>query len=127
MFLGRLFGSEGYIKSEIEKIDSYNVPEHVKIQMKIDLFNYYTPFKLAQRYLAMLITMIYVGTLVITGIYHYAGLDYKGMVAIVEAFSLGLVMLAIVGFYFGGGAISSLKKDPVSYDVKYDNSDSIKR
>lgn len=127
MFWGRIFGSERYIETELMKIDAYNLPEEVKVQMKIELFNYYTPFKLFQRYLAAAITVIYIITLLITGYYHYAGLDYKGLVTIVEAFSLGLVMLAIVGFYFGGGALSSLKKDPVSYDVKYDTTDSIKR
>lgn len=127
MFWGRIFGSERYIETELKKIDAYNLPEEVKVQMKIELFNYYTPFKLFQRYLAAAITVIYIITLLITGYYHYAGLDYKGLVTIVEAFSLGLVMLAIVGFYFGGGALSSLKKDPVSYDVKYDTTDSIKR
>ena len=116
---GRIFGTSRYIHDELQAINNYDVPEIDKVQMRIDLFNYYTPFKLAQRYLAIFITLTYVLTLILTIAYHYIGLDYAGVITIVGAFNLGMVMLAVVGFYFSGGAISAFKKDPISADARY--------
>lgn len=94
------------------------------------LLKAYHPFKIAQRVLAMWFGGLF-GLAFIVGLFvsifnmistykqTVAGIAKEEIViislnplfALVNAFSLGLIMLTIVGFYFAGGAINSLHKD----------------
>ncbi len=110
--ISKLLGTKSSIKEQLATIDTYKVPEEEKIKMRLKVFDYYTPFKIAQRYLAVIIAMTYVLAIFLTVAYHYVGLDYKGIITIVSAFQLGLVMLSVVSFYLGGGAVESFKNKP---------------
>jgi len=107
--IGKIFGTSKSIKIQIEFIKSLDIPEEDKVKLRLSLFEGYTSFKLAQRYLGLLIALTYVLMIVLTTAYHYIGLDYQGVISIVSAFEIGFVMLAVVGFYFSGGAIDSLR------------------
>ena len=93
------------------------------------LLKAYQPFKLAQRVLALWFAFLYgiaflVGMLMVmfNAYVKYealkAGVDIESIIlldltplyALVGAFSVGTIMAVIVGFYFGGGVIDSLKR-----------------
>ena len=107
--LGKLFGTKNSIQEQLNQVDLYNVPECDKVQMRLDIFNNYSTFKIAQRMLGVLISLTYVLAIVLALVYQYKGLDYKGVIAIASAFEIGFVMLAMAGFYYSGGAIESFK------------------
>ena len=106
---GRIFGTKKAVNYEHSIIDGLDIPDVEKVKLRLELFNRYTAFKMAQRVLALIITLIYVLAMILAAAYHYKGLDYKGVITIISAFELGLVMLSVVSFYVGGGAIASLK------------------
>ena len=55
--IGKIFGTRESIRDQLEFIKALEIPEKDKIQMRIDLFNNYTSFKLAQRYLGLVIEL----------------------------------------------------------------------
>ncbi len=112
---GKIFGTKNSINEQLKNIELYKVSEEDKIQMRLDIFNSYTAFKIAQRVLGTVVSLMYLLTIIISLIYHNKGLDFAGIVTIVDAFELGFVMLAIVGFYFSGGAIDSFKQKDRSF------------
>lgn len=94
------------------------------------LLEAYAPFKIAQRVLAIWFSILYglafivglivsVFNMITTYKQTLAGIAKENIVtisldplfALVGAFSLGIIMLTIVGFYFAGGAINSMHKD----------------
>jgi len=94
------------------------------------LLKAYHPFRIAQRVLAMwfgglfgLAFIIGLGVSIFNMVATYrqtlAGIPKEEIIiislnplfALVNAFSLGIIMLTIIGFYFAGGAINSLHKD----------------
>ena len=92
------------------------------------LLKAYEPFKIAQRLLAMWFSFLF-GIAFITGlgmvifniviryqalkegVLNPAQLDIQPLIALVGAFSLGTIMLAIIGFYFMGGTLESFKRN----------------
>jgi len=94
------------------------------------LLKAYHPFRIAQRVLAMLFGGLFglafiigLGVSIFNMVATYrqtlAGIPKEEIIiislnplfALVNAFSLGIIMLTIIGFYFAGGAINSLHKD----------------
>lgn len=61
--LGKIFGSDKVIESGINLIDSLHTSTEeevaAKAKAKTDLLNAYAPFKLAQRYLALMFTAMF--------------------------------------------------------------------
>jgi len=104
-----LVGTKEGIKNRLYLIDELDIPEENKIEMRIEVFSFYTPFKLMQRYIAVFLILTYVIALIIAIVYQSLGLSFKDIIAIITAFQLGYIVLSIVTFYFTGGAISSLK------------------
>ncbi|OOZ37934.1 hypothetical protein [Solemya elarraichensis gill symbiont] len=110
--LSRVFGSQDFIESALEVIDETfdgEESKHLKASQKGDVLKAYEPFKVSQRILAFSFTFFYLVAL--------------GSAAMMKAFAVGdpdviftamdnagldMVMLAIVTFYFGGGALESL-------------------
>lgn len=116
--LGKIFGSGDVIKSGMALIDNLHTSTEeeiaAKAKAKTDLLNAYAPFKLAQRYLALMFTAMFlfimangvVGSL-------YGVIDMANVEAAKQFASemwLGEIMLAIVGFYFGGGFADSINR-----------------
>ena len=85
-----------------------------KSKAKTDLLAAYQPFKLAQRYIALMFTAMFL-FIMANGVVGalYGVIDMANVEAAKDFASsmwLGEIMLGIVGFYFGGGLASSIKE-----------------
>ena len=123
--LSNIFGSGDVVKkgldlideawtSDEEKADNEVKIIEAKTNAKATLLNAYAPFKLAQRYLAMMFTFVFL-FIMMNGVLG-ALYGWVDMASVQEAKKfanemwLGEIMITIVGFYFGGGLAESFKK-----------------
>jgi hypothetical protein len=115
--LSTIFGSGEVIGKGMDLIDDlWETDAEVresKTQNKINLMNAYAPFKVAQRYLAIMFGLNYILAFwVAVGLWIF-NKDMQGFIDIMTAFNIGWIVTAIVMFYFGGGmaegAISKFK------------------
>lgn len=123
--LNNIFGSGDVVKKGLDLIDEAWTSDEEKAENKVTIIqakteakatilNAYAPFKLAQRYLAMMFTFVFL-FIMMNGVLG-ALYGWVDMVAVQEAKKfanemwLGEIMLTIVGFYFGGGLAESIKK-----------------
>lgn len=123
--LGNIFGTGEVVKKGLELIDEAWTSDEEKAEnqakileaktnAKATLLNAYAPFKLAQRYLALMFSSVFL-FIMINGILG-ALYGWVDMAAVNEAKKfanemwLGEIMVTIIGFYFGGGMIESYKK-----------------
>lgn len=111
--LSKIFGSGEVITKGLELIDSFHTSEteaiEAKTKAKTELLTAYAPFKLAQRYLALMFTFTFLASFlgVLTGsLMGYADVDIIRQV--LSEFYIGEIMLSIVLFYFGGGAFEGI-------------------
>ena len=109
--LGSIFGTPEIIKGGINLIDKAFNTEQEKAEHHIKLLNAYAPFKLAQRYISFVFLFNFSLSFWILFLMSIFDLNITFPLEVVEAFSIGWVMLTIVLFYFGGGTIESLKKE----------------
>ena len=112
--LGKILGSGNVVEKGMALIDSMHTSTEEEIaaksKAKIDLMNAYAPFKLAQRYLALMFTFTFLICFAITLGMTLAGRgEIEGVKAILGDFWIGEIMLLIVGFYFGGGLAETMK------------------
>lgn len=113
--LGKILGSGDVVKKGMELIDSMHTSTEEEMaavsKAKTDLLQAYQPFKLAQRYLALMFTFTFLTCFAITLGMTLAGKgDIEGVKAILGDFWIGEIMLLIVGFYFGGGLAETIKQ-----------------
>lgn len=111
--MSSIFGSGNVIKSGFDLIDSMHTSDEEEIQAKskakIDLLTAYSAYKIAQRYLAMLFTITFLLSFVLVLIMTLAGNDNIDSVRnVLLEFKIGWIMLTIIGFYFGGGAVEGI-------------------
>ena len=113
----KLLGSGDIVSKGIELIDSFHTSEtesiEAKTKAKTDLLESYAPFKVAQRYLALIFGFTFVASYVLVLALFFLGRDIAEVQEIINAFKIDWIMLTIVGFYFGGGAfegVIALKK-----------------
>lgn len=116
--LAKILGSGDVISKGLDLIDSMHTSTEEEIvaknKAKIDLLQAYAPFKLAQRWLALMFTIVFV-FIMLNGVLGalYGVIDMQN-VEEAKKFAnemwLGEIMLAIVGFYFGGGLFESARK-----------------
>ena len=93
--IGKMLGSGNVIEKGMDLIDS-----------KIDLMSAYTPSKIAQRYLALMFGLTFLGSYVLVLAMTISGQgDPEAVTKVMEQFSINYAMLIILGFYFGGGAV----------------------
>ncbi len=111
--LSKIFGTGDVISKGMDLIDSMHTSDEEEIaanaKAKVDLMKAYAPFKVAQRYLAVMFTINFILAFWATAGLWYFDKDMKGFVDIMSAFNIGWIMLTIVGFYFGGGAIEGIR------------------
>lgn len=116
--LGKIFGTGDVITKGMELIDSIHTSDEEEIQAKakakVDLLGAYAPFKLAQRYLALIFTILF-AFIMVNGILGslYGWIDIANVEQAKEfadSMWLGEIMLAIISFYFGGGFIESINR-----------------
>jgi hypothetical protein len=113
--LSKIFGSGDVIEKGLNLIDSMHTSSEeeiaAKAKAKIDLMSAYQPFRLAQRYLALMFAFTFLSTFALTLGMTLAGKGDVGAVKeILGDFYIGEIMLCIVAFYFGGGLASSIKE-----------------
>lgn len=111
--LGKILGSEKVITKGIDLIDSFHTSSEEEInartQAKKDLLASYAPFKVAQRYLALMFGLTYLTVFIIVMSMTLAGQgDIDGVKAVMGDFYIGEIMFAIIAFYFGGGAFEGI-------------------
>lgn len=114
--LSTLFGTGDVISKGIDLIDSmYTSTEEeiaAKSKARTDLLTAYAPFKIAQRVIAFGFTFMFL-FIMANGVLGslYGVIDLNAVEKAKEFANemwLGEIMLAIVGFYFGGGAFEGV-------------------
>lgn len=123
--LGNIFGTGEVVKKGLELIDeawtsdeekAENVAKIIeaKTNAKATLLNAYAPFKLAQRYLALMFTFIYLFIMIngiLGALYGWVNMEnVKEALKFANEMWLGEIMITIIAFYFGGGLVESYKK-----------------
>ena len=112
--LATIFGSGEVIASGIKLIDDLHTSTeeeiNAKSKAKTDLLSAYAPFKVAQRYLAMMFTLTYLISFFICLINILIADDFTKLdiTNLLSEFYIGEIMLTIVAFYFAGGAVEGV-------------------
>ncbi len=112
--LATILGTGDVISKGFALIDSMHTSKEEEIaaksKAKTDLLSAYAPFKLAQRYIALIFTVTFVSSFVLVLVLTMAGIgDIAAVRGVLAEFYIGPIMMAIVGFYFGGGLFESAK------------------
>lgn len=122
-FFGRLFGSDNVINKAADGIyngvDQAFFTNQEKAQHFLDLLKAYEPFKLAQRFLALVVSVPYVLTWLMSALMLVvsAFVDPEAGKRIEEAArvlgelnndTLGVPVSLVLAFYFGGGAVEGV-------------------
>ena len=116
--LAKILGSGDVIKQGLDLIDEMHTSTEeevkAKTEQRVQLMQSYAPFKLAQRYIALMFTAMFL-FIMANGVVGalYGVIDMQNVEAAKDFASsmwLGEIMLGIVGFYFGGGLASSIKE-----------------
>ncbi len=112
--LSTILGSGDVIKSGMQLIDAMHTSKEealsAKTQGKVDLLNAYAPFKVAQRYLALMFTFTFLGSfLLVLAMTLFGDVRIHDIRAVIAEFYIGQIMLIIITFYFGGGFLESTK------------------
>lgn len=107
--LSSILGGGDVLKAGMQLIDSIHTSDveiiEAKTKAKTDLLSAYAPFKVAQRYIALLFGFTYIGSfLLLLSITLYQGVNMDSIRVLLDEFYIGPIMLVIVSFYFGGGA-----------------------
>ncbi len=112
--LGKILGSGDVVKQGMKLIDDMHTSTEEEITAKskarIDLMNAYAPFKLAQRYLALMFGFTFLASYIIVLTMTIVGKgDPNAVTQVMEQFSINYAMMIILGFYFGAGALESFQ------------------
>jgi len=115
-----IFGSGDVIEKGMDLIDNMHTSTEEEIaanaKAKVDLLKAYAPFKVAQRYLALLFTVTFISSfLLVLGLTLNSGGGIDDVKIVLSEFYIGEIMLTIIIFYFGGGfaegALNARRKD----------------
>ena len=106
--LGKILGSGDVVLKGMELIDSLHTSTEEELQAKAkaktDLLTAYQPYKLAQRYLALMFASTFLSSFLLILCMTLAGIgDTTAIKGVLNEFYIGEIMLTIVVFYFGGG------------------------
>jgi len=112
--LGKLLGSDAIISTGLKLIDDLvetDAEERAsKTKAKIDLMTAYAPFKIAQRYLALMFGGSFLACfwlcigMALTG----QQVNVDVILEIMKVFMMPWIMTSIIIFYFGGGLTESV-------------------
>ena len=111
--LSKILGSGDVIKKGMELIDDMHTSTEEEIAAKsrarTQLLEAYQPFKLAQRYIALMFTAVFLSMFVLVIGMTLAGRgDVEAIKQILGDFWIGEITAIIVSFYFGGGLASEI-------------------
>ena len=108
--LGKILGSDKVIEKGLGLIDSMHTSTEeeiaAKTKAKTDLMAAYAPFKIAQRWLALMFGITFLGSYVLVLAMTLTGKgDPDAVTKVMDQFTINYAMLVILGFYFGSGAV----------------------
>ena len=111
--IGKILGSGDVVKKGLDLIDDMHTSTEEEIaaksKAKIDLMTAYAPFKIAQRWLALMFGLTFLGSYILVLAMTISGQgDPNAVTQVMDQFSINYAMLIILGFYFGGGAVEGL-------------------
>ena len=110
--LSTILGSGDVISKGLGLIDDMHTSKEeeivAKTKAKTDLLASYAPFKVAQRYLALIFGLTFVASYVMVLALFFLDKNVAQVQEIISAFKIDWIMLTIVGFYFGGGAAEGI-------------------
>lgn len=117
----KLFGSDKIIDAGIKAGDAIFFTDQEKADWKIRLLKAYEPFKIAQRWLAIILSIPFVSLHTASGVQILlAGWSvgkvgksaHEAALSVMEwnNETLGVPVAIVLGFYFSGGAIESIAK-----------------
>jgi len=109
--LAKIFGSGTVISDGMKLIDNMHTSTEeeiaAKTRAKTDLLSAYAPFKIAQRYLALMFAVTFLSCFVLVlgmTLFSTGNDQIQDVKTVLGDFYIGEIMLTIVLFYFGGGA-----------------------
>jgi len=109
--LAKIFGSGTVISDGMKLIDNMHTSTEeeiaAKTRAKTDLLSAYAPFKIAQRYLALMFAVTFLSCFVLVlgmTLFSTSNDQIQDVKTVLGDFYIGEIMLTIVLFYFGGGA-----------------------
>ena len=113
--LSTILGADDVIKKGIDLIDDLHTSKEEEIQAKneakISLLEAYHPYKVAQRYLALMFTTVFLFCFVLVLSMTLAEKGNTEQVfTVLNEFYIGPIVLTIVGFYFSGGMLEGIFK-----------------
>jgi len=108
-FFAKLFGTDKVVDAGTKMLDNAFYTDQERAEGHIRLLKAYEPFKLAQRFLALIVVPPWAFGWLICFILSFTDIDLTYPMQILEG-KLGIAALTILGFYFAGGTINSLKK-----------------
>lgn len=114
--LATIFGSGKVIEKGLDLIDSAWETDTEKLEAraeaKIKLMNAYAPFKIAQRYLAVMFSVTFLVCFFLVLSMSLIGYgDTETVFRVIDEFKIDWIMMTIIGFYFAGGAIESIQRN----------------
>jgi len=112
--LGKILGSDSVIKQGIKLIDDMHTSTEeeiaAKTKQRVEIMQAYAPFKIAQRFLALMFGFTFLASYIIVLTMTIAGTgDPDAVTQVMEQFSINYAMMIILGFYFGAGALESFQ------------------
>ena len=115
--LGKILGSGDVISQGMKLIDDMHTSDEeaiaAKSKAKIDLMSAYAPFKIAQRYLALMFGATFLGSyMLVLGMTITGRGNPDAVTKVMDQFTINYAMLIILGFYFGGGVVESIQQRP---------------
>ena len=110
--LSTLLGSTDVLSKGLDLIDGMHTSEteaiEAKTKAKTDLLSSYAPFKVAQRYLALIFGFTFVLSYLMVLSLFFMDREIGPVQELIAAFKIDWIMLTIVGLYFGGGAFEGV-------------------
>ncbi len=108
-----IFGSGEIVTRGFELIDDLHTSGEERIEAvanaKVRMLEAYAPFKLAQRVLAFAFGFVFLASFGLVLGMTLAGMgDVDSVRAVLSEFWIGEIMLIIITFYFGGGAVEGV-------------------
>ena len=107
----RIFGSESVVEAGRDAIDKVFYTAEEKADQHAKFLKLYEPFKLAQRVIATIIIGPYMlaWLVVVVCSFSYTKEELAFPLELLSG-DVGTAMLIIVGFYFAGGTLATLRK-----------------
>jgi len=102
-----LFSSDKLIDNVSSGVDKMVLTAEERLDNFRDLLSIYTPFKIAQRILAMTFCIPYVICWTANFVASYWVVDTKPMSTMLDG-DMGTIVITIIVFYFGGGALEGV-------------------